>query len=342
LGGNAVDVKHDVGNNKLTSGEVSELLSSYMSNSASVCVLSYFAEKVQDPDASVVIKLALHLSQKAVAQIKDMFKSANHPIPIGFSDTDVNINAKKLYSDTFMLLYVSLMARFGLTNYSEARASSSNPDVREFLNRSIHATMELFNLADDILLSKGLYTKPPYIPIPESIDFVKKQGFLHGLLGEKRPLNVTEIDRLYLNFRRNSIGKALVMGFSQTTSNKDIQEFLMRGVGISANHMEVITSLLRKDNLPIPMILDTEVLDSTEPVFSDRLMVLHVTALDALGLATNGITLSRVMRHDLTLAITRFMAEIAQYAKEGMDIMIDNEWLQRIPEAANREELIGV
>lgn len=337
-----MNVEHDIDSNNLTSSEIAELFSSYINNSASVCVLSYFAEKVQDPDVSFVVKLALHLSKKTVAEIKDIFQAVNHPIPKGFSNTDVNINAKKLYSDTFMIIYVSLMARFGLTNYSEARASCSSSDVREFFNRSIHANMQLFNLAEDIVLIKRLYTKPPYIPNPETIDYVKKQSFLNGLLGEKRPLNASEINRLYLNFRRNAVGKAFVMGLSQTTSNKDVREYFTRGVDIARNHMEVTADFLKKDDLPIPMTLDSEVMHSTDQVFSDKLAVFHVNVLDALGLSTCGISLSRVMRNDVLLAITRFMGEIAQYTKDGVDIMIENEWLERIPEAANREELIGV
>ena len=49
-------------------------------------------------------------------------------------------------------------------------------------------------------------------------------------------------------------------------------------------------------------------------------MVYHATALDAIGLASNGITLSRVMRRDATLAITRLMSEVTLYAEDGFSL----------------------
>jgi hypothetical protein len=47
-----------------------------------------------------------------------------------------------------------------------------------------------------------------------------------------------------------------------------------------------------------------------------------------MGLGTNGLTLSRVMRRDITLAITRFMAEISLCAEDSINIIIDNGWLE--------------
>ncbi len=39
------------------------------------------------------------------------------------------------------------------------------------------------------------------------------------------------------------------------------------------------------------------------------------------------------------MSITRLTAEMADYAKDGLDLMIENGWLERVPEAANRLDL---
>jgi hypothetical protein len=49
--------------------------------------------------------------------------------------------------------------------------------------------------------------------------------------------------------------------------------------------------------------------------------------------------MSKLMRADLVSSFARLTAEIGQYAKDGMDILVDNEWLGKLPEAANRKEL---
>ncbi|MCT8976657.1 DUF3231 family protein [Clostridium sp. CX1] len=48
------------------------------------------------------------------------------------------------------------------------------------------------------------------------------------------------------------------------------------------------------------------------------------------------------MRADVSATFTRLAAEIAKYAKDGIDIMIDNEWLEEVPNAIDRKKLIEV
>jgi spore coat protein CotF len=342
VGGLKMNITHDTQNILLTAGETAELFNAYINNSASKCVLSYFIEKAHDPEIKSVLKVSLDASNKVVEQIANIFKTINHPLPRGFTMEDVNLKASSLYSDRFMLTYVRYMAKFGLTNYAEARGSCTRADVRDFFNQSINTTIELFNMADEVMLGKGLFIKEPNLPIPEIIDFVDKKSFLKGFFGEKRPLNASEISRLNLSYHRNSLGKAFLTGLCQSTRNKVIKDYLLRGIEISENHMETIGSALKKADLTVPTCLDTEVTNSTETVFSDKLILFHVVVLDALGLAITGISLSRVMRHDLSLVLTRFMSDIALYAEDGFHIMIDNKWFERMPEAADRKELLEV
>jgi hypothetical protein len=333
---------HDPKNIKMTAGEISELFNAYLNNSASIYVLSYFTEKAQDPDIKSIIQESLNLSKKVVEQITILYNTIHHPIPKGFTKEDVNLEAEKLYSDRFMLTYIRFMLRFGLTNYAEARSSSTRSDVRNFINQAINSTLELFNKADDILLSKGLFIKEPNIPIPDMIDFVEKQSFLNGFFGDKRPLNAGEISRLNLSFNRNALGNALLIGLCQTVKNKDIKDYLVRGRNLAGKQMEIAGSFLKNEDLPVPPSLDSEVTRATDTVFSDKLIIFHVIGLNALGLATTGISLSRMMRRDLSLALTRIMAEIGLYAEDGFNMMIDNKWFERMPEAADRKELMGV
>jgi spore coat protein CotF len=337
-----MDITHDTQNISLTAGETAELFSAYLNNSASKCVLSYFVEKAHDPEIKSLLKASLDGSNKMTQQIATLLKTVNHPLPRGFSMEDVNLKAASLYTDRFMLTYVRYMSKFGLTNYAEARGSCTRTDVRDFFNQSINTTIELFNMADDILLGKGLFIKEPHLPIPDIIDFVEKQSFLHGFWGDKRPLNASEVSRLSLSYHRNSLGKAFLTGLCQSTRNKVIKDYLLRGIEISENHMEAIGSILKKADLAVPACLDTEVTNSTDTVFSDKLILFHVVVLNALGLATTGISFSRMMRNDLSLVLTRFMSDIALYAEDGFNIMIDNKWFERMPEAADRKELLEV
>lgn len=335
-----MNTAHDIQNIELTASEIAELYNAYINNSGSIFILSYFAEKVQDPDIAAIIKQSSDLANMISTRVAEIFNSVNHPIPRGFSKEDVDLTAKKLYSDSYMLTYVRFMARFGLTHYSEARASCTRTDVRQLFNDALQQTIDALNNADEVLLAKGIFSKPPVIPIPKQLDIVKDQGYLGGFLKEKRPLNATEINRIYLNFQRNSLGKALLTGFCQISTNKEIKEYFRRGREIAEKHLVVMRSLLDNDGLATPPNFDEWVSDSTEPAFSEHLMLFVVVALASIGLSVDGITLSRSMRKDISVSITRLMGEVALYAEDGFNLMIKNEWFERLPENIDRKELI--
>ncbi|EGW37256.1 hypothetical protein DOT_4898 [Desulfosporosinus sp. OT] len=43
----------------------------------------------------------------------------------------------------------------------------------------------------------------------------------------------------------------------------------------------------------------------------------------------------------MVLALSRrLMAEIIEFSKDGVDLLIENGWLERVQETANRQELI--
>lgn len=71
-------------NIKLTSSEISQLWSAYMSDSLSICVLKYFLEKAEDPEIRPVVEYALELAQAHIKKLTLIFNGENFPIPYGF------------------------------------------------------------------------------------------------------------------------------------------------------------------------------------------------------------------------------------------------------------------
>jgi hypothetical protein len=180
------------------------------------------------------------------------------------------------------------------------------------------------------------------VPVPENIEFVKKQSFLSGFIGDKRPLNTREIGYLYLNIQTNLLGKALLLGFAQVAVDKKVQEFIVRGMKIAGKHAEIFCDFLKQEDLPAPMSWYSEITTSTEPPFSDQLMMFHVVSLISYGMGAYGLSLASAFRRDVGLSYTRLMAEIAQYLDDGAKIMINNNWLEKVPEAPDRKELLKV
>ncbi|MGM7719722.1 DUF3231 family protein [Metabacillus sp. Hm71] len=92
---------------KLTAAEISQLWSAYMNDSAAICQLAYFLNKVEDDDVKPVIEHALKLSQAHIGTLTDIMNKDKFPIPYGFKmEEDVDVNAPRLFSDHYVLQYL--------------------------------------------------------------------------------------------------------------------------------------------------------------------------------------------------------------------------------------------
>jgi hypothetical protein len=340
---NMNDVKNKTDHNiRLTSAEVSCLWAFYMTESISKCILSHFLNNVEDTQIQPVLEYAFSLTEKHLGTITDIFNHEDFPIPYAFTKDDVNINAPRLYSDTFYLYYLKNLGRMQVAANGLAVSMSVRSDVFDFFNESLASTVELLDRARQVLLTKGLFVRPPYITVPKEIDFVEKQKFFAGFFGEKRPLLAIEITHLFSNSMNNIIGKALIMGFSQVAQSQEVRDYFLRGKELAAKQVEVFSSILRKEDIPSPMTWDDSVMASKDSPFSDKLMMYHVTSLTASGIANYGIAVSTNLRSDLGGHYARLTAEILQYAEDGANILINNQWMEQPPRAENRKELTRV
>jgi hypothetical protein len=160
------------------------------------------------------------------------------------------------------------------------------------------------------------------------------------VFGEKRPLVASEIDNLFNNLQRNSIGVASLIGFSQVAKVKEVKQFFLKGIEIGNKHIKLFRSKLEESNLPAPMSWDAEVTNSTDTVFSDKLMMFLTSGLISMSIGYYGTAVSQSPRGDLTSMYNRLSMEIQLYAEDGANIMINRDWLEQPPIAADRDELI--
>jgi hypothetical protein len=327
---------------RLTSIEVGTLWTTYENDTMAKCILRYFLNTVEDPEIRTVIEYALSLCEKHLQELTLLFNSENFSIPHGFSDKDVNVHAKRLFSDSLFLNYLKNMAKVGLATFATAYSISSRADIRQFYRECLNQTEILDQKAIDVLQSKGIYIRPPYITLPDKVKYVSDKSFLSGgFFGftDKRPVISIEIAHLYMNIETNILGKALMMGFSQVTVSQEIREYLLQGKEIAGKHIKIFSEVLTDDDIPASMTWDAEVTDSTEPPFSDKLILHHVAMLIAAGTGNYGLAAAASPRKDIAANYVRLAAEIAQYAEAGAKILIEKGWLEEPPQAPNRKQL---
>ncbi|WP_199620421.1 DUF3231 family protein [Paenibacillus alkalitolerans] len=326
----------------LTAPEIANLWNAYMYNSMTRRMLEFFNASADDPDTQNILAKALLAAKKYEEASGELMRGENMPLPRGFTEEDVDVNAPRLFSDIFILTFLKHMSGFGLEAYGMMLGISTRSDVRKLFMNMLETTIELFNEVTDTMLNKGVYIRPPIIAKPDRADVVHKQSFFSGIIGNARPLLAVEITHIALNIETNAVGNRLLLGFMQTARDEKVRSYMKRGMNMAKKHEEILSSKLEAEDVPTPSDWDPGVTESKIPPYSDRLLMFVVTLLIASGMGNYGMAASISLRSDLPVVYARLIAEAARLAKEGADIMIDNGWLEQPPQNINRRALTTV
>ncbi|MFT4417027.1 DUF3231 family protein [Fredinandcohnia humi] len=323
---------------KLTSAEMGKLWVTYMGNSMAKCILRYYLQYVEDKDIKTLVENALQLAEEFIKETKNIFQKESFPIPIGFTEEDINLEAPRLFQDEFYVHYLKYMAKAGMSIYSVGLPMLYRTDVKEFFTYCMNSTIELLDQIKDILMSKGLIMKPPLIPVPEKVEFIEDH-FLNGYFGDVRPLHALEIAHFYDNIENNVTSKALIMAFAQVAKDEKIRKLFEKGRDMTTQNIENYMQKLHDENLPTPTFLDDLVSTSTESPFSDKLMLYHKMDMFSMKIRAFGNSLAVNGRHDIGAVYTKSLSKIGIFVEEAATIMIEKGWMEKIPSAVNREKL---
>jgi hypothetical protein len=326
-------------NIRLTASEISSLWTQYMFDTMSICFIKYALHHIEDKDIREVYQQSLIISEEHVQKIKQFFKGEEFPIPLGFTEEDVNITAPRLFQDPFYLYYMYIMSIQGLTGYALSVGTSTRSDLRKYYMECNIETMGLFEKVIDTLLTKGIYERPPVLSPPESFDFVKHQSFLTGWFGERRPLTAMEISDITYNMNKMHLHVALKLGFTQVASSKQVRQYIKRGMEISNKHIATFEKIFREEKLTSPISWQSSVTNATTAPFSDKWMMYQIQLSTQVAIAFYGSALSVTSRRDIAEKYLGLTSELLRFAEDGMNLMIEKGWVEEPPKAVDRRAL---
>lgn len=319
--------------NPLTAAEVSALWLQYLGDSMAICVYKYFLNIVENKEIKPILDFALQLAETHVIKISEFLKSANFQIPIGFTENDVNVNAPRLFSDQFLLFYSYIMTIHGLTAYSLAFSNSERQDIQNYFFECLTSSKELFQKIVELAKNQPKYRSVPSIPSPHGAKFMESPGFISNLIGDKRPLNSSEISTLFFNSTKTGFIKTLSLAFSQVAVREDVRNFMLKNVKLAGKDAESFDEILREDQLPIPEKWDNEITDSTISPFSDKLIMFHGGFLVNAALTYYGASLGSSYRSDIILNYSKVFTHAMEAGAFSFNILVKNGWLEKQPEA---------
>ncbi|MFZ3579710.1 DUF3231 family protein [Virgibacillus sp. DJP39] len=324
---------------KLAASELGDLFANYLGDSLFACVIEHHLNVVKDDEINDYLKFTLDVSQKHLNSIKAIYTKEDIPLPVGFGEQDIRKEAPRLFSDIFIVFYLTEMSRAGLITYGSALSGSSRQDIMDYFTECIQDSIEIYKKGIHLLLSKGMDITPPSTPYPKKVDFVEKSSFISAVAGKLRPLTALEIKSLQININTNVLGKSIMLGFSQVASSDKLRKYFRDGAQLADKQIKQLGKYLTEANLSTPKLMDANITDSTTPPFSDKLMLYHTSLANAIGMQDYGIAISKILRHDLHLQFLTLSSGIGKFANDGLNLTLDYGWLEEPPTAADRKKL---
>ncbi|MET3695829.1 uncharacterized protein DUF3231 [Bacillus oleivorans] len=322
----------------ITANEIGILWTQYVQGTMTIQLLSFLLLKSEDEEIKAIIQRAIDITKKLVQDIYQLFEEEKLPLPYGFNENDVDLDAPPLFIDPFPLSFIETMFKAGMVAYAVSLAASSREDIRTLFTDAVSDTMQLFNACTETSLNKGIFVHSPQIKVQKEVEFVEGKRYLSPF--QKRILNTIEITHLFENIKTNTVGEMVCTAFAQTTQSKEVRNYMERGKNISAKHIQIFSDALRNSDIMPAMPSTVYVTDSSFPVYSDRLMMFFLTVLSATGQGNYSAASTASMRYDLIINYQRLSAEIALFAKDGLDYLIKHGYLEEPPQALDRQEIM--
>jgi hypothetical protein len=225
------------------------------------------------------------------------------------------------------------MTIHGINGYSLAITNSERQDIQNYFFECLGSAKELFQKI--VKLSKNLpnYTSVPSIPSPHGTRFLESPGFISNLMGDKRPLNSSEVSTLFINSTKTRFISSLSLAFSQVAVHEDVRNFMLKNVKLAEKDAEGFNAILQQEHLPIPEKWDNEITDSTVSPFSDKLIMFHAGFLVNAALTYYGASLGSTLRSDLIVDYSKVFTHAMEAGVISYNIMVKHGWLEKQPEA---------
>src|SRR5699024_3909229 len=165
---------------ELTAAEISDLWAMYQYETLAICGIEFFLTHIDDEQIRYVLEAGLRLSKERVEDIIDVLNKENYPIPQGFTEQDVNLQAPRLFTDKLYLEYILNTTKLEITAYGLALMNAARSDIIDFFSGNLKKSQSLHIQAKELSKEKGTFLRAPLIPKPKQIEMVKKENFLAG------------------------------------------------------------------------------------------------------------------------------------------------------------------
>lgn len=326
---------------QLTSTELGTLWMVYISNSAVLILSKAFKDKTTDKEVQSILNSYIRDLQNINNIIMDIFNQEKAVIPIGFDERDIFKETPPLYDDIFHIMFVRQMTKLHLGHSAVYSAMSYMREVNDVFKQNYDTANKYYVIATDYLLKIGVLARPPYVTMPKEVEFIEDKNYMSGLnpFSDKRSLNTIEVGYITEAILNNIFGMQLITGFAQVAKENEVKEYFIEGKELAKKIISSFSETLLQSDIQPPSTGAGKATDSTQPPFSDKLMMFITSLITNSAMGYNALGISFSMRSDLPAKLSLVTIDTFNYAKKGGKIMIKHKWMEEPPQMEDRNQL---
>jgi hypothetical protein len=328
----------------ITSSELGTLWLTYQQKTMVLRILEYFIEKADDEKAKAIMTNLYGEINPYVDKIKETLQNEGAIIPVGFTAQDVNKGVPKLYDNGFDIMFIRLLKEISMALHALNITMSYREDVVMLYKDLTAIVQKYYNLCTQYLLEKGMIARPPYVSMPNSVEFVKDTTYFGGLVinpfSEKRTLNTVEVAHIHHIIEANVTGMQMITGFAQCANEGEVKKYFNEGAELAKSITKEMTETLLESGIQAPVLSGGNATRSTVAPFSDKLMLYCISLFCSFSIGGNSFETAFSLRNDLPAKTTIFLKDIFEYGHKGAKIMIKNGWMEQPPQMEERKQLL--
>jgi len=325
---------------QLTSSELGTLWMTYQSTSASLLMYDLMKEKTIDKEAQSILTSYISEAQNIKNEIMKVFNSEKAVIPIGFDERDIIREATPLFDDIFHIMYLRQIIKLNF-QHSAIFSAMSFMKVHDIFKLNYDIADKYYVITTNYLQGKGVLTRPPYVTMPKQVEFIEDKNYMSGfnVFSDKRSLNSIEVGYLNEAIESNVFGMQLMTGFAQVAKENEVKKYFIQGKELSKKIVTELSNIMMQSDIQPPSTWAGKATDSTNPPFTDKLMMYITSLISSSAISFNIIGTTYSMRSDLQLKLGLISKDIFQFSKEGAEIMIKHRWMEEPPQMEDRNQL---
>ncbi|WP_248560162.1 DUF3231 family protein [Niallia sp. NCCP-28] len=325
---------------KLSSTELGALWMTFQKKTMILRILEYFIETAEDKQAKKLMEGLWKELHPKVEEIKQLFKEERAALPTGFTSSDVNIYAPKLYDNRFDIMLCRILKEISMGLYTLHLTMAYREDIIKLYQQLSALTQNYYEQFTNYLMEEDMLLAPNFINMPKTVDYITDKAYLKGtnILGQKRKLNTIEYGYIYHGIETNIVGMQMITGFAQCAKNPDIKKYFLKGKNLSKSILSEMGNMLINDDIYAPATSGGNITSSTESPFSDKLMMFCTYLMCNFSLGGQSFGAGFSLRNDVNLKLALLAKDVYEYTREGVMAMIDHGWMEE-PPGMDRDQL---